>query len=294
MNSPCLFALCPSIFQLRCVTSVIACVLDFSRHYFQMPSFLHSKNAEAFGPGSLPTALQILSLSLFCLNSSVMAEPIKSSDGKVIEAEVVDIRADGVTLKKSGIPYDVPWEKLDPDQARKIRMVRWLKVEEDKFEDKISAKTKELGCSDVGSIYVQAFVTIKPMKLQLPKRYGFWIVRTGDDWEWLTYHKVNLLLDDRPFGELPSTIETSTIGGGRVIEMVVTELSDEQLADICTAKKVEMRVGVQEFTLDKDQLAGLSALREFFEWARGVAIRNSTNDALKEESKNDSLDDQRD
>lgn len=280
--------------QIKSPAPVIACGLELLERYCKMLSFFHSKNDSAFEPASLAAALLIFSLSLSGLESPIMAEPIKSADGKTIEAEVVDIRADGVTLKKSGIPYDVPWEKLDPDQARRIRMVRWLKVEEDKFEDKISAKTKELGCSDVGSIYLQAFVTIKPMKLQLPKRYGFWIVRTGDDWEWLTYHKVNLLLDDKPFGELPSTIETSTIGGGRVLEMVVTELSDEQMADICTAKKVEMRVGVQEFTLDKDQLAGLSALREFFEWARGVAIRNSTNNALGEQSKNDSLDDQRD
>lgn len=259
-----------------------------------MLSFLRSKNAQAFGPGSLPTALLILALSLFDINSPVMAETIKSSDGKVIEAELIDISADGVTLKKNGIPYDVPWEKLDPDQARGIKMFRWLMVEEDKFEDKISAKTKDLAFTDVGSIYVKAFVNIKPMKLQLPKRYSFWIVRAGDDWEWLTYHKVNLLLDDKPFGELPSTIETSTISGGSVLEMVVTELSDEQMADICTAKKVEIRVGVQEFTLNKDQLAGLSALQEFFDWARGVAIRNATKNALDEASKNDSSKDGRD
>jgi hypothetical protein len=221
-----------------------------------------------------------------------MAEPIKSADGKIIDADVVDIRHDGVTLVKSGTRYDVPWEKLDPDHARAMKTVRWLKVDQDKFEGTISATTKDLGCSDVGSIHIKALVTIKPMKLEVPKRYGLWFVHTGEDWKWLTYHKVNLLLDGTPFGESPSTIETSIPGGGRVLEIVMIEINDEQMASICTANKVEVRVGVQEFTLDEDQLAGLSALREFFEWSRGVAIRNSTGQAIKEGAKTDGSDDE--
>jgi hypothetical protein len=247
-----------------------------------MPSFLHSKNAEAFGLGSLPTALQILSLSLFCLNSPVMAEPIKSADGKVIDAEVIDIRRDGVTLKRAGVKYDVPFEKLDQGHAASMKAVRWLKVDIDKFEDKITAATKELGCSDLSNVYVKALVSLKPMKLDLPKRFSLWFVHNGEDWMWLSYHKVNLLLDDKPFGELESEIETSTLSGGKVLEIVTTELSDEQMANICNAKKVEVRVGTQEFTLDQSQLDGLVALREYFEWARGVAIRNSADKALKE------------
>jgi hypothetical protein len=81
---------------------------------------------------------------------------------------------------------------------------------------------------------------------------------SSDGWRYLSHHPLNLLVDGKRWSLQPTL--NGTVGRGYVLEHMWVRLSAAQLADLAAAKSVEGKLGIDEFALDRGQLA---AIREF-------------------------------
>ena len=73
------------------------------------------------------------------------------------------------------------------------------------------------------------------------------LVRSAAQWAWAYDHTVVLVLDDRNRVSLPSAVRSATVGDGYMLEQIMMTLSREQAAQVAQARKVELRVGSNDF-----------------------------------------------
>lgn len=73
------------------------------------------------------------------------------------------------------------------------------------------------------------------------------LVRSANQWAWAYDHTVILVLDDKSRVPLPAATRSATVGEGYMLEQIMMPLSREQAAQVAQARKVEMKVGSNDF-----------------------------------------------
>lgn len=73
------------------------------------------------------------------------------------------------------------------------------------------------------------------------------LVHSGAQWAFAYDHTVVLVLDDKSRMPLPRALRSASVGEGYMLEQIMMPLSREQAAQIAQARKVEMKVGSNNF-----------------------------------------------
>jgi hypothetical protein len=95
--------------------------------------------------------------------------------------------------------------------------------------------------------------------LSIPKIVIFDLVSSSKDWQYLTCHDVNLLLNGSTRLPLANSHEGS-VESGAVLEVMQAFIPTNQFLDIANAKTVEGKICNDVFTFTNDQLEALRDL----------------------------------
>ncbi len=196
----------------------------------------------------------------------VVAEPIKSADGRVIEATVTAITETGITIDRDGAKFDLAWDKLDKEQADDLQRTLYIKTSYDRFKNQTTVGTKKVkttvtrGSGEV-EVHVYDVLTGHVVRSN-SRRVLFSISRQGSGWSWLNLSDTTMLLDGV---KVPITAKlglTDVMDSGGVIEFVDSVVPDELFLRMVAAKKIEFQVGTDEFALTDETVAGFAWLAD--------------------------------
>jgi len=207
------------------------------------------------------------------------AEEIKSADGSVIEAKFVEGVLEGAKLDKDGTVFLVPWEKLDAEQALKLKERDWLKIEEDRFDGVVTCRTRAypalvdvLGHTKIDPDTV-SFLPNPPMLEISFDRFGQTFLFTREE--------VKMLIDGERAGFIAAfRSEPEATANGRAHEHMRALITHEVWAKMKDAKKVEVRVGELEMGLSEETLMSFRLLMDYTQ-RRWEAMRE---EALKKQA----------
>jgi hypothetical protein len=198
------------------------------------------------------------------------AETIKSKDGRVITGKVVSITDRGVEFQRTDRKIVmIEWAQMDVHDALRIQTARFVKEEYDKFHQQTVLSLKE-PVQLTAHVWLDFRIILLDGQLQMPI-ISLDFTREDDDWEWLEYHPVTLLVDQERWG-YKGDITTDVWKGGTVYEHVSVMLGVTRSNKLATAKTIECQVGTREYQCSGIPRASIMAV--FAAWvAKGGDLK---------------------
>jgi hypothetical protein len=110
------------------------------------------------------------------------------------------------------------------------------------------------------SLLLAAFFVSHGDTVSAPDSVTLHFSSSSDEWKYLDYHSLRLLLDDSIHLDLGQPEHVGTVGSGYVLEQFFVRISRSQLLNLAIANKVEGALGPTNFQLNHDES---NALRDF-------------------------------
>lgn len=207
-------------------------------------------------------------------------EEIKAKDGRTIQGVVIEVGPKQMKVKRADNHVVViPFELLDQREILKFTSRTFVAEAYDKFTDRYTLKLKEpINLS--GQVHLNLIVNYG--KNINDSIIFFQFTRTAADWSWLNYHPAYFLRDGERSS--PTTKFDSDTTRDGVMEFLHVDLSVKELYSIVSAKKFELKIGTDEFTIGDEAKLYLSAVLGMW-CAKGGDLKAATHDAAPKTDK---------
>jgi hypothetical protein len=134
-----------------------------------------------------------------------------------------------------------------------------VKVDYDRLQDYTSITAPDIQLSEKVKIESYFICHGKTSKCH-PSQVTMLFSRSGEDWEFLRYHPMVMLLNGTTRFRLGESDYDGTVGNGYVMEFQTVKLTLSQFLQLAAAKSVEGSWGLYHFELNTEQRASIRAL----------------------------------
>ncbi len=186
------------------------------------------------------------------------AVELKTSDGRPLPGSIIRTLPEALRMKRAadGVVVDVPWTKLDREQAWRLSAPLFVREDDEPDKHRVTLNLKE-------QIPLSPQVVLRPSVVMIgPFRQKDGVVlsfdRNADALGWQRYHPVMITVDGRGF-DYEGSYDGDSVGSG-VNECVSIRITMEDMSVICRGQKIEIKVGPYAFNLDGNRLVKLGAL----------------------------------
>lgn len=192
---------------------------------------------------------------------SLVADEIKSVDGRVTEADILAVEWSGLKISKNGQQHALAWEKIDAAQAREMKRRVLLKDSTDRFTEKrtVTFRTPLAIGDEKVSLDLYAYKAARSS----PVSYFIQIRRLAAGWKWLHYSETHTLVDGKAGPKGSGKCSSHVFDDGSISESVTIFLSQSEMDQVARAMKFEIRVGTQEMSLEREDVLKLAFLSDY-------------------------------